>query len=255
MRAEDHAGPPASSPDPEGIDILDVFVIRTGMIRDDWSFDTIEDEVLFTIASLAADPDAQDLVSLADGWIARLDEARAKDRGARQEVAGVDAMRAVANGRLDRACAEFGDTLLRAVDKDATSARYRQFFPMRVSLFVRRALPKQVAQVRAWLGSNDEALEPHREALDRWSKAAADALDRTHALAMVRGQARITREQLASDLTRERDGLHDALSARSRERSLARDWPDLFFRVERRARSAAEGAGDAVGEASSPPAE
>ena len=209
-------------------------------IRSDWSYDTIEDEILFTVASLAADPDSRDLLALTEGWLSRLDEARTKDRAARQEVTGADALRIVADSRLDRACTSFGDALLLAVDKDSRSPRFRQFFPLPVSSFIRGSLPKQVAKVRAWLGSEDDALEPHRAELDRWSKAAAEALERTNALALVRGQARIAREQLAYDLTRERDGLHDALSARSRERGLARSWPDLFFRVRSKARPAAE---------------
>jgi len=46
---------------------------------------------------------------------------------------------------------------------------------------------------------------------------------------------------MARDLTRERDGLDDALSARARERGLPREWPDLFFRVQ--SRSKADGTG------------
>jgi hypothetical protein len=218
-----------------------------------WSFDMVEDEILFTMASLAADPDSKDLLSLTEGWLARLDEARTKDRGARQEMAGADALRAVANGRLDRACVAFGDDLRIVVGKDTTSPRFRQFFLHPVSIFIRGSLPKQVAKVRAWLGSEDEALEPHRAGLDRWSKAAADALERTNALALVRGQAQIAREQLADDLTRERDGLHEALSARSRAQGLDRRWPDLFFRTESRSRSRVEEAPEEAGEPSAMP--
>lgn len=48
---------------------------------------------------------------------------------------------------------------------------------------------------------------------------------------MLRANVRIAREQLAEDLTRERDGLFDTLSVRARAKGLPRDWPKQFFRV------------------------
>jgi hypothetical protein len=103
-----------------------------------------------------------------------------------------------------------------------------------VSKFVRQRLSTQVERVRGWLQSSDALVETHRKPLDTWSKAAGDALVQTRAVAVVRGEARIAREELAEDPTRERDGLHDALSAIARERKLPREWPDLFFRVKSR---------------------
>ena len=41
--------------------------------------------------------------------------------------------------------------------------------------------------------------------------------------AIVRGEAQIGREELAETLTRERDALHEQLSARARERKLPRE--------------------------------
>lgn len=207
----------------------------------DMMFDTIEEEILFTTAALAADPDAQDLAAATDGWLALLDAARAAERDARRAVVNTDARRAVANGRLDEACAAFGDDLYRAVDKDRTSARFTQFFPAPVNRFVRQALSKQVQTVQAWLGSSkDPVVEQHRAELHAWSSAAQQALLDTRATALARGTARQAREHLAEELTRGRDGLHDALGARGRERKRPRSWPDAFFRAETRPTSAAE---------------
>jgi hypothetical protein len=209
------------------------------------TLDEAEDEILFTIAALKADPDAAELVSMTGDWLSLVDAARKRDRAARQAQMEADAARVVANDRLDRACERFGDELFLAVEKDRKSARWVQFFSVAVSKFVRQRLDKQVQKVRGWLESSDGVLDKHRGPLDTWSKAAGEAVQKTHAVAMVRGEARIAREEMAEDLTRERDGLHDALSGRAREIGLPRDWPDLFFRTM--SRSAPE-------EAESPPA-
>jgi hypothetical protein len=190
--------------------------------------------VRFTTAALKADPVARELASLTESWLPMIEAVRIKERGTRQAVADADAERAVANGRLDAACLRFADDLLRDVDKDTSSPRFRTFFPMAPSRFTRQALGAQVTRVRAWLGVKDPVLEQHRAELELWSTAADQALVRTHGGALVRGETRILREELAENLTRERDGLGDALGAKARELGLPRDWPNLFFRTQSR---------------------
>ena len=197
--------------------------------------DENEAEVFFTRSGLKADPDASDLLPLTDGWLVMVDEVRTKERTAREAQGDADAARVVANGRLDRACERFGDELYLAVDKARGAARWRQFFPVAVSKFVRQALPKQLARVHGWLQSKDPVLENHRMNLETGAHAVDVALARTAAVATVRGEARIAREELAENLTRERDGLHDVLTVRARERGLPRDWADQFFRKVSRA--------------------
>ncbi|HSN97603.1 MAG TPA: hypothetical protein VLS89_04865 [Candidatus Nanopelagicales bacterium] len=219
------------------------------------TFDDMEVQAFFTRAGMKADPDAADLVPLTDGWIPMIDAARAKDRVAREAQADTDAARVVANTRLDRACEQVGDELYLAVDKDRESARWKQFFPATVTRFVRQALAKQVARVFGWLESKDPVVEKHRTALDTWAKAADTAVKRTAGIATVRGEARVAKEQLAEDFTRERDGVHDALSARGRERGLPREWADQFFKKASRGEGGSdegegEGGGDEGGEPS-----
>ncbi len=192
--------------------------------------DETEAEVFFTRSCLKADPDAQDLLLLTEGWIGMVDVVRVKERAAREALADTDAARIVANTRLDRACERFGDDLYLAVDKDRSVARWTQFFSVAVSKFVRQALPKQVGRVFGWLESKDPVLDKHRADLETWAKAADAGLKKTTAVATVRGEARMGREELAEDFTRERDGLHDALTARARDKGLPRDWADQFFR-------------------------
>lgn len=204
------------------------------------SSDITFDEVFFTRATIKADPDAADLLPHTDDWLSIVDAARHKDRESRIAGADATAARIISNDRLDRACTAFGDELYLAVRKDTSSSRWLQFFTVSVSAFIRQALAKQVAKVRAWLDAKvtDPVLDHHRASLDTWSKAADSAIVQTNGLALVRGGAQIVREQMADDLTRERDGLHTLLAQRARERGFPRDWPNLFFKTESRKRAA-----------------
>jgi hypothetical protein len=205
------------------------------------TFDEAEDEVMFTQAALKADPDAEDLLPMTGAWLGTIDMGRPADRAAWQAVANADAARVIANGRLDLTCTAFGDELYLAVRKDRTSSEWRQFFAAAVSVFVRQALARQVATVRSWLqGSTHPVLENHRAELARWSTKADEALVATRGTALVRGTAHQAREEMAEDLTRERDGLYVALVQRAEERRLPRDWPSLFFRVKPRATTVTE---------------
>ncbi len=202
----------------------------------DITFDDAEDEVFFSRAALKADPDALDLLDMTDDWLAIVQSARDKDRAARIAETDASAARVITNHHLDGGCTAFGDDLFLAVEKNRQSPRWTQFFSVPVSRFVKTRFDKQVQTVKGWLGPNvnDAVLDKHRHALNTWSTAGSNALDQTRSAAMVRGSARIGREEMAEDLTRERDGLFDALSARARENGLPRDWPNQFFRVESR---------------------
>jgi hypothetical protein len=195
--------------------------------------DQLEDEVLFTIASMEADPDANPLVPMTEGWLESIAAVRKVELMARKAIAATDARRMVANGRLDNACTSFGDDLYLACGKDTASTRWRQFFRAPVSRFVRTSLSKQVGAVLGWLSSSDAVLVKHKPTLETWSMKADAALKETAALAMTRGQVLSARDQLAEDLTAERDGVRDALAAVARTKGLPRTWPEVFFRTAR----------------------
>jgi hypothetical protein len=207
-------------------------------ITEKMSLEEIEDEILYTEAALAADPDAEDLLKITEGWLALLDGVRERDRGLRRSIAGSDAKRVIADSRLDRACTSFGNELLFVLGKDTDSPRYKQFFDLPVSRFVRMSLPRQIARVRSWLSSEDAVFQKHKPDIAQWVGRADEALVATRALGLRRGETAIAREELAEGLTRERDGLEAALGARARERNLGRDWPKSFFRVGPSGRSA-----------------
>lgn len=209
-------------------------------LRPATTFDTLEDEVIFTRAALKADPDASDLLPMTEGWLERIDEARTGDRSVRQSAVEADASRGIANGRLDAACMRFGDELFLAVGKDRAHPRWLQFFKLAVSRFVRTALPSQVLTVRGWFASTDPVLASHRPDLERWATAADAALIADRSLAVARGENWQQRIELCDGLTRDRDGLFAALVERAGERGLDRAWPGLFFRVVQRGADRAE---------------
>ncbi|HEX2573839.1 MAG TPA: hypothetical protein VH877_30100 [Polyangia bacterium] len=196
--------------------------------------DEMEDEVLYTDAALRADPDAARLLERTAHWLDRIDELRRVYRKVRRAEAGAHAARVVAGARLHRACVAFGDELLLAVGKDRRADRWRQFFSLPLSLFLRQELGRRVARVRGWLGTSDPVFERHRQEIERWAQAADKALIATKALAIVYGEARQAKTALARELTHERDHLHEALAALGRELGQLREWPDGFFRLDPR---------------------
>jgi hypothetical protein len=203
-------------------------------INSDFTYDEMENEVLYTRAGLAADPDASDLVSMTDGWMAIVDQARAQDRAARAATHEAAAQRAIANRRLDDQCRNFGRELAMALKNDRKSPRWTRFFRATVDAFLAQPMGAQAASVIAWLSIEDDVLTRHSEWLGRWAHAAQAALTTTNASAQVRGSAIIARESAGEALTKGRDGLEAALMQRALERNLGRDYAAGFFIVQDR---------------------
>ncbi|MBI5497657.1 MAG: hypothetical protein HY904_21780 [Deltaproteobacteria bacterium] len=194
----------------------------------------LEEEVFFTRSALEADPDSADLLPHTDRWIASIDAVAAAQRRAREVASKCDALRAVANSRLDTACNRFGLELDLAL-KDRKSARWKLFFGTHtITSFCKQALRTQVDTVLAWAGASEALFAPHKDETLKWAKAGDAALTQTKSTANVRGEAAIAEEELVDNLTRERDGLHAMLVTRAVERGLPRDWANTFFRVQKR---------------------
>ena len=208
-------------------------------LTSEMTLDTLESEAMFTLSMLRADPNTSDLTSLAIPWQSQVDAVRASEQQFRQLEADTDAARIVANQYLDSTCTRFGDELLLACGKDRASARWTRFFTVPVSEFNKQALARQVSIVQSWLTVTDDVLEKYRKELDQWAQQCDAALVNTDAVTVKRRDVWAAREQLAVELTRERDALHRKLSERAEERGLGRTWADLFFRVESRKSSSA----------------
>jgi len=203
----------------------------------------MEEESIFVACALEADPDAAPLVGRTESWVPAIDAQRLLERSVRVALQKAGARRAVSNVRLDSTCSEFIADLRHEERGVADSRRVRAFVATGAQQFVRQALPAQATAVRAWLVSKDPALDKHRAALDLWSDSALKAVQATKDVGPLRGESWTGREELADKLTRERDALHESLAAIAREKSLPRDWPDAFFRVEERGAAPAEQAG------------
>lgn len=205
---------------------------RPRKLPPDIPLDEAEEEVLFTRAAAAADPNAVDLLGETNDWLPLVEATRTSERDARAASMNADALRSIANLHFDRACINFADELWLAIGKDRENPRWKRFFAISPSRFVRRSLAKQMQDVQAWLeGPTDPVLDKHRANLSKWLSAAQEAVKMQAAAAGKRGAAAQTRAEMASDLTKERDGFFELLSARGRERDLPRDWPRTFFRV------------------------
>gem|GEM_PF-1138802 len=203
-------------------------------ITDDFTFDSMEDEILYTRGALLADPDAADLAPSTDGWMALVDAARAKDRAARAATQDAAALRSIGNRRLDGGCRDFGRDLATDLKNDRSSARWTRFFRSTVDSFIAQPLAAQAAAVLAWASAEDPVLARHSESLTRWARAANDALTATSNTVQVRGTAVVAREQVAEDLTKSRDGLDATLTQRAIERNLPRDYAASFFIQDRK---------------------
>ena len=195
----------------------------------DDSLAAIGDELIYTISALQADPRAAALLSLTEGWLTTLDEVRKVDRKARVKVVNAEARRVVSNENLDNACEAFGAALLDDVEGDRSSARWKAFFIVPVASFVRLSLRRQVEGVEHWLERDDPLLATHREALTQWSAAAAAAVEDTRRLAVARSSILIAREQLAEDISREREALLCGLLEIASDEVLPPTWPEAFF--------------------------
>lgn len=203
----------------------------------DMTHDDLDKEIVFTRATLKADPDAADLLSCTEHWPARLEALHPKIRAGYVAETEADAARAVASARLDAACTAFGRDLKHAVDDDTRSNRFTQFFNEAPSQFNRQPLSEQASRVVGWLVSDDSVLVAHKAGLQQRAAEVRAALQQTALVAIVQGEGRQARAAHAKQLTAERDVLHADLVKRAAQRNLPRSWADRFFRVEVRRRS------------------
>lgn len=207
-------------------------------------------EIDYTRARLEDEPETEALASRTDEWLEKVDEAEVLAKAVAREQARVYAAQTGANRSLDAAVTDFADDLLRAVNKDRTSARWLGIFRKSPSEFNRQDFAIQTSAVRGWLTDpQDEVLVAHNGPLAAAALRSESALKREAALPARRGGLWQKREALAAYLTEQRDALHDDLSAIGRAKKLDRSWANTFFRVLPRAqRPTGGGTGGAGGD-------
>ena len=198
-------------------------------ITEDFTFDEMENETLFSRAALRADPNASDFVLTTNPWLGFVASARAQDLAARTALQESTASRVIANQRLDETCRNVGRALSAELKNDRSSARWARIFGGTVDEFIHKPLAVQATACKSWLETDEPVLAPFRADIALWANAAEAAIRATSDSGQVRGTALVGRESVAETLTRARDGLHAALVARANERNLPRDFADGFF--------------------------
>ncbi len=212
------------------------------------------DELWFSDAALAADPDAADLAPTFDAAIADWEPVAQRERAARRNVVKSEAVVAVKNNRLDSTTKRFAAVVLVEANGDRKGAFYKRFFREAPSDFIERGLRDQCEQTRdrivAEIKKLPEAslLRPFADVLLTLSQTALTALD-------ARKKARGDNAVVASDVTDWKDGVnrlravtYAELLKRATEKNLGRDWVETFFRRE----DGASAAGDDEGEPTPP---
>jgi hypothetical protein len=213
------------------------------------------DELEFTEAALAADPDAADLAPHFQAEIESWDGVFAVERAGRRKVVRADAVVAVCNTTLDTTTTRFGGAVLLEAGQDRKSPLFRRFFKTSASVLVRTALRKQceytrnvilveLAKVDPKSPLKSFAVEPENRA-----KAALDSLD-------ARAKAKGERATSSHEVEEWKEGVnclrtttHGELVKRAATHGFGRAWPNTFFRTP----GAAEEETDEVPETPVPP--
>ncbi len=107
------------------------------------TFDTIEEEIMFSRGALKANDDARDLLTETDEWLPLLGGAVGRQTFREKDMDGT-AGRAIANVRLGIVCLAFGKDLLHAVGADRKSPRFTGFFPVAPWRFEKQTFDKQI---------------------------------------------------------------------------------------------------------------
>jgi len=197
---------------------------------------TYLDELEFTEAATAADPQAAEFAPAFEEEIAGWPEVSQRERAARRAITRADAVVAVGNGQLDATTLRFGDHCFLETGRDRKGAAFRKFFPTAPSAFVNGALRKQCERTRdvivpeiAKLAA-DSPLRAYATPLLDGAKAALAAL-------AARARAEGNAATVASDVREWKEGVnrlrtttHAELVKVAVERRLGRAWPEMFFR-------------------------
>ena len=236
--------PPAGDPLTAGCPIHSFFAhtipkgdnMSARTIAHDESFDTIWGELVYTEARLMLDSNAEDLAAEFTSLLGRLEKVGAGQRKVwRGEIIAqvrVDAE----NDSLDDTTEDIGDAVLRAEEKDRTSARYRRYFgARRPSEVIKMGLESQLGVMKPWV-------EPLKTEPEEELKKLGARLEGNVETGTVAVEGRVTaatnstnfrvreRMRFVDDVNAVRDSVHGILAQRAVKKKLGKDWPDRFFR-------------------------
>lgn len=194
------------------------------------------EELWYTEAALAADPDAADLASAFDATITEWDEVSQRERLARRALVRADAVVAVRDEHIDTETKRFATLLKFEAGNDTKGTFYKRFFTEAPSTFVGRNLRDQCEQTRDRMvpeirkQPETSLLRPFADRLLDFAKSALAALT-------VRTKARGENASVASDVADWKEGVnrlrtitYAELLKRAAEKKYSKDWVETFFR-------------------------
>lgn len=194
------------------------------------------EELWYTEAALAADPDAADLAHAFDATINEWDDVSQRERLARRALVRADAVVAVRDEHIDTETGRFATLLKFEAGNDTKGTFYKRFFTEAPSTFVGRNLRDQCEQTRDRIvpeirkQPETSLLRPFADRLADFAKSALAALT-------ARTKARGENASVASDVADWKEGVnrlrtvtYAELLKRATEKKYGKDWVETFFR-------------------------
>ena len=193
---------------------------------------TFLDELEYSEAALAADPDAASLGPAFEEEIGRWEKAFKQERAGRREVTRAEAVVAVRNAQLDGLTLRFAANVKA---NDASGSLLARFFSTAPSRFVRRGLRDQCDKTLNVLVTAIDKLDA-KHALHTFSKPLGAAAKAALASLDLRNQAKGHRQSASNDVDEWKEGVNQLrlttyaeLLKIAAEKGYPKAWADTFF--------------------------
>jgi hypothetical protein len=205
---------------------------------------TFLEELEYSEAALAAEPETTDLAEPYRQELETWSGIFKADRAARREVVRAEALVSIRNQQLDELTTRFGGVVLVEAGQDRKSTFFRRFFPLAPSQFIRQGLRRQCERTRDGMLTEMGKLEkksplrpfeaPLRSAMER----ALEALDGRARVKAARSSAAHDTDEWKESVNQLRLTTYAELLKLAAEKGHGRGWADTFFRIDGRGASA-----------------
>ncbi len=199
-----------------------------------------EQELLYSLDRLEADPDTRDLAAMLEPLLGALATVHAAQKAAWRDENRGDAAVRYADQVLDDAVDALWNQLLFLADRRTDDPRVRTYFPKPRSEVVRLGLQSQLAVVGSWPTALAGEPEPELQALGVRLQQAIDAGQAAVSRRADAVLARATQKArevllLKDDIQAARQSVYGELVRRAAAARRPRSWADGFFRTASRA--------------------
>jgi hypothetical protein len=221
---------------------------------------TFLEELEYSEAALAAEPDTTDLAEPCREAIQAWNAIFNADRAARRQVVRAEAVVSVRNQQLDELTTRFGGVLMVEAGQDRKSTFFRRFFPVAPSQFIRQSLRKQCERTRDGILQELGKLE-NKSPLKTFEAPLRLAMTRALEALDARAGVKAARASVTHDLDEWKDSVNQlrlttyaGLLKLAADKGHGRGWADTFFRIDARGGAAQQGVEDVEEEATEGPA-